>query len=59
MMYSGDEELSDQEQNPFDYGDEEEYDHEFQPDEDEDGEETDECAVCGYDESDPIHQDES
>lgn len=47
---------SEVEESPFDYGDEEEYDHDFEPDEDEHGDETDECVVCGYDESDPIHQ---
>jgi hypothetical protein len=53
---SGDEELSDQEQNPelFDVGDEDEC-HEFIAEDDDE----DTCSICSFDEADPIHQDES
>jgi hypothetical protein len=52
--------MPDDENGPGLYDDEEpdeddEYDHDFEPDEDEDGNLTDECAVCGNDEGDPIH----
>jgi hypothetical protein len=60
MMYSGDENLSDDKQNPelvdeVEDDEDDEYDHDFEPDVDEDGEELDECAVCGNDEGDPVH----